>query len=92
MNITGICTYETPCGWCTRQNKECDMRVEKQKRMYGDLFKSPTITNEICKSEEDHQWECCGVSTAESTYQCKICGKMKHEPVQHQSGMVFTSL
>ena len=26
-----------------------------------------------------HQWECCGVSTAGSTYMCKICGKIKNE-------------
>lgn len=26
-----------------------------------------------------HQWECCGVSTAGSTYRCKVCGKTKTE-------------
>lgn len=26
-----------------------------------------------------HKWECCGVSTAGSTYICKICGKTKTE-------------
>lgn len=26
-----------------------------------------------------HHWECCGVSTAGSTYICKVCGKTKTE-------------
>ena len=26
-----------------------------------------------------HQWECCGVSTAGSTYRCRVCGKTKTE-------------
>ena len=27
MNITGICTYETPCGWCTKWDKKCDKKI-----------------------------------------------------------------
>ena len=27
----------------------------------------------------NHQWECCGVSTAGSTFRCKICGEIKNE-------------
>ena len=27
----------------------------------------------------NHQWECTGVSTAESTYRCRVCGKTKTE-------------
>lgn len=26
-----------------------------------------------------HQWECTGVSTAGSTYRCRVCGKTKTE-------------
>ena len=26
-----------------------------------------------------HQWECTGVSTAGSTYRCRVCGKIKTE-------------
>ena len=37
-------------------------------------------TNKTCKSEEDHEWECCGMSTAGSDYRCKKCGKYKFEP------------
>ena len=27
MNINGICTYETPCGWCTKWDKKCDKKI-----------------------------------------------------------------
>lgn len=27
MNIAGICPYETPCGWCTKWDKECDEKI-----------------------------------------------------------------
>ena len=27
----------------------------------------------------NHQWECTGVSTAGSTYRCRVCGKTKTE-------------
>ena len=27
MNITGICSYETPCGWCTKWDKKCDKKI-----------------------------------------------------------------
>ena len=27
MNITGICTYETPCGWCTKWDKKCNEKI-----------------------------------------------------------------
>ena len=37
-------------------------------------------TNTICKSEEDHEYECCGVSTAGSDYRCKKCGEYKRVP------------
>lgn len=37
-------------------------------------------TNKTCKSEEDHEWECCGMSTVGSSYVCKKCGEYKFEP------------
>lgn len=27
MNITGICTYSTPCSWCTKWDKKCDKSI-----------------------------------------------------------------
>lgn len=95
MNISGICTYETPCGWCTKWDKKCDKKIPERglrvKINPVDDYSGPTRTNEICKSEEDHQWECCGISTAGSTYVCKICGKHKTEPVKSQEGITIST-
>lgn len=36
------CTYETPCGWCTKWDKECDRKIGNStppKKPYEDLFK-----------------------------------------------------
>lgn len=39
--LTMQCAYITPCGWCARQSKKCDIReIEDRKKSYGDLFKS----------------------------------------------------
>ena len=27
MNIIGVCTYETPCGWCSKWDKKCDKKI-----------------------------------------------------------------
>lgn len=38
--LTMQCAYITPCGWCARQNKECDIQTAKKRReVYKDLFK-----------------------------------------------------
>ena len=39
--LTGRCAYKTPCGWCARQGKKCDLEIKKQKEKYGDLFEAP---------------------------------------------------
>jgi hypothetical protein len=31
MNIAGTCTYETPCGWCTKWDKKCDKKIGREK-------------------------------------------------------------
>ena len=28
--LTMLCTYETPCGWCTKWDKECDKKPYKR--------------------------------------------------------------
>ena len=41
MNITGICPYETPCGWCTKWDKKCDKKIgydASSKEKYGNIF------------------------------------------------------
>ena len=27
MELTGVCPYETPCGWCTKWDKKCDNKI-----------------------------------------------------------------
>lgn len=88
MMGTFNCTYETPCGWCTKWDKKCDCKIPDPPAINSWDY----ITNKICESDSDHQWECCGVSTAGTTYMCKICGKIKHEPSKHDCGIVFTAL
>lgn len=88
--LTMRCAYITPCGWCARQNKECDMRVEERRKAYGDLFKSHSDTNKICQSDEDHQWECCGMSTAGSDYRCRVCGSRKTVPNQKSDDITIS--
>ena len=39
-----------------------------------------------------HQWECCGVTTAGSTYICRVCGKTKTENYDvHRSNITISS-
>lgn len=57
MMGTFNCTYETPCGWCTKWDKKCDRRIGcgkdkdlvKIKSGSGidarDLFKEPWRSN-----------------------------------------------
>lgn len=73
------CTYSTPCGWCTKWDKKCDRKIpEPPIKPYEYLKETPT--NKTCESEEDHEYECCGMSTEGSSYRCKKCGKDKFEP------------
>lgn len=38
--LTMKCTYITPCGWCARQNKKCDIEENRgKKKKYDDLLK-----------------------------------------------------
>lgn len=30
MNISGICPYETPCGWCSKWDKKCDRKIPER--------------------------------------------------------------
>ena len=77
------CAYETPCGWCAKWDKECDRKPYKRVPInpvddyIGDNWKD-ALVNKTCQSEEDHQWECCGISTGGSTYRCKKCNVYKN--------------
>lgn len=89
------CTYETPCGWCTKWDKKCDEKIsERGKRSEIntiDDYSGITLTNKICETEEDHKWVCCGISTIGTTYYCTICGKHKTEPIKKQENVTIST-
>lgn len=58
------CTYETPCGWCTKWDKKCDSKVEKEDD-------SATLINATCIK---HEWELLSTSSSVMTFVCKKCG------------------
>ena len=62
--LTMQCIYSTPCGWCTKWDKKCDKKI-------GEPI--------AFKTDCDHEWECCGMSTAGSDYVCKKCRAHKFE-------------
>lgn len=72
--LTMQCTYKTPCGWCAKWDKKCDRKIPE-----SPILKE-TLTNKICKSDEDHEWVCCGISTKGSHYRCTKCGAYKTVP------------
>ena len=74
------CVYETPCGWCSKWDKKCDKKIPEQEKETKYNFIYDTITNKICQSESDHEWECTGMSTAETTYICRKCHARKTVP------------
>ena len=74
------CVYETPCGWCSKWDKKCDKKTLEQEKETKYNFIYDTTTNKICQSESDHEWECTGISTAETTYMCKKCRVRKTVP------------
>lgn len=87
------CTYETPCGWCVKWDKECDCKPYKRGlrveiNPIDDAIGIPdseTFTNQICTSDEDHEWEWCGVSTIGANFRCKKCLAYKIIPYETTS-------
>ena len=73
--LTMRCTFSTPCGWCVKWDKKCDKKIGEH---YS--YSKETITNQTCKSSEDHEWYCCGMSTEGNHYRCIKCGEFKLEP------------
>lgn len=75
--LTMQCTYSTPCGWCTKWDKKCDKKI-------GEPI--------AFKTDCDHEWECCGMSTVGSDYVCKKCRAHKFEPyTSSSSSLVWTT-
>ena len=94
------CVYETPCGWCSKWDKKCDNKIPEQGQrakcnpvddIIDDIGESiKVVTNKICQSESDHEWECAGVSTAGTTYICKKCHTTKTHPYNFNSEISIT--
>lgn len=42
-----------------------------------------TLATKLCVSESDHEWECCGISTAGTDYICKKCYARKTYPAEY---------
>ena len=86
------CTYETPCGWCSKWDKKCDKKIpERGQRAKCNLVDDvmddslkEALTNKMCVEELDHEWECVGVSTGGSTYRCRKCYTHKTIPIKTQ--------
>lgn len=85
MNITGICPYETPCGWCSKWDKKCDKKIPERGQRTNinpvdDAIDDPSavaLVNKMCASESDHEWECCEISAVGIDCVCKKCGARK---------------
>ena len=88
------CVYETPCGWCSKWDKECDKKMYTQSyRIKNSKPIKPideSLINKVCESEEDHEWECCGVSTVGTTYRCKKCHIYKTYPCEFDGEISVT--
>ena len=94
------CVYKTPCGWCSKWDKKCDNKIpERGQRakinpvddVIDDIGESiKVVTNKICETESDHEWECIGVSTAEFTFRCKKCYATKTYPCNFNSEISIT--
>ena len=48
--------------------KTFDEQMEDVKKVVDDAF-----ANKMCESDEDHEWECTGVSTEGLHYTCRKC-------------------
>ena len=57
--------------------KTFDEQMEDVKKVANET----PYANVRCVSDADHEWECCGISTAGSDYRCKKCGVHKTIPI-----------
>ena len=56
---------------------------------YDSIEYEEAFTNKTCASEEDHEWVCCGMSTAGSNYVCKKCYAHKTVPYTSSSSNYY---
>lgn len=68
------------------------------KKQLNDIEDTPSIATlatealvvKMCTSDEDHEWECCGISTEGETYRCKKCGLTKIYPYEFNGKISIT--
>lgn len=49
------CTYETPCGWCTKWDKKCDKKINHKKDKDLEDIKSGKGLASVCVFREPWQ-------------------------------------
>ena len=82
MMGTFNCVYETPCGWCSKWDKKCDRKIpERGQRTECNPVDDVdvSLSNKMCESESDHEWECASISAEGIHYICRKCNKHKFE-------------
>ena len=67
-------------------NTVCRQFTDDVKADFVDL----SLTNKICQSESDHEWECCGASTGGTHYRCKKCGEYRIYPIERSEELTVT--
>lgn len=72
MKGTDNCVYETPCGWCSKWDKECDKKVP------GIVLGAPLADMLYCE-EFGHKWDMFSATRASIIYRCGLCGAIKTE-------------
>ena len=90
MRGTENCVYETPCGWCSKWDKNCDKKTPECEQITKCNPINDVTTNKICRSESDHVWECIGMSTAGTDFICRKCYSRKTVPYVDQQYISIT--
>ena len=85
------CVYETPCGWCSKWDKNCDKKTPECEQITKCNPINDVTTNKICRSESDHVWECIGMSTAGTDFICRKCYSRKTVPYVDQQYFSITA-
>ena len=71
MMTTENCIYKTPCGWCSKWDKECDKKISYPRGKRAELG----VYDDAC----NHDWLYLGEDTPTAGYvcanfKCRKCG------------------
>lgn len=70
-----------------RLQKTFDEQMEDVKKVVDESF-----ANKMCESDEDHEWECTGVSTEGIRYRCKKCFARRTDHFANGNISITTSI